>query len=190
MIAEKKKQMQTLLALVGLLAIAGTYTYMTNRRPATGVATATSAKAALAAVLPSGGNAEIRLDLIRDRLDKSPVGKRNVFQYYVPPPPPKPTPAPIVYVPPANTAPAAPQPPPVARAPYSALSAFKFDAAGIVAKPGKSWASIIEGTTNRYNVTEGEYIQGRYRINRITETSVEIEDIDQNRHQIYSRQTQ
>ncbi len=51
-------------------------------------------------------------------------------------------------------------------------------------------ASISEGTTNRYNVTEGEYILGRYRINRIKENSVEIEDVDQNRRQTYTRQIQ
>jgi len=60
----------------------------------------------------------------------------------------------------------------------------------ILAKPEKWRASISEGPTNRYNVTEGEFIQGRYRINRITETNVEIEDVDQNRRQIYTRQTQ
>src|SRR6187402_1685449 len=101
MIAEKKKQLQTLLALVGVLAIVGTYTYMTNRAPSTGVTTTPAAKAARAAALPSGDNAEIRLDLIRDKLDKSAVGRRNVFQYYVQPPPPKPAPPP----PPPNVPP-------------------------------------------------------------------------------------
>ena len=98
MIAEKKKQLQTLLALVGVLAVVGAYTYWTNRSPSTGAATSPSAKAARAAALPSAGNAQIRLDLLGDKLDKSAVGRRNVFQYYVPPPPPKPPapPPPVV----------------------------------------------------------------------------------------------
>jgi len=186
--AEKKKQLQTLLALVVVLVAVGAYTYWTNRTPSTGVTVSPAAKAARAAALPNSGNAQIRLDLI-DKMDQSAVGRRNVFQYYVPPPPPpKPAPAPPPYVPPAVGNPTPPRPvAPVA--PFSALSTFKCDAIIIAAKPGKWMASISEGTTNRYNVIEGEYIQGRYRINRITENSVEIEDVDQNRRQTYTRQT-
>jgi hypothetical protein len=190
MIAEKKKQLQTLLALVALLAVVGAYTYWTNHTPSTGVATTISAKAARAAALPSAGNAQIRLDLIGEKLDQNSVGRRNVFQYYVPPPPPpKPLPPAPVYVPPANPNPGSTRPvtPP---APFSALTTFKYDAILIPAKPGKQMASVSEGTTNRYNVTEGEYILGRYRINWIKENSMEIEDIDQNRRQTYTRQTQ
>lgn len=191
MIAEKKKQLQTLLALVGLLAVVGAYTYWNNRIPVTGVATTPSAKAARAAQLPSGGNAEIRLDLIRDKLDNSAVGRRNVFQYYVPPPAPKPSPPPAsAYVPPRTVVDPGPPRPIVQPPPFSALSTFKYDGVGMVAKPGKPMASIKEGETNRWNVTEGEYILGRYRIVRITENSVEIEDVDQNRRQVYTRLTQ
>ena len=191
MIAEKKKQLQTLLALVGLLVVVGAYTYWNNRIPVTGVATTPSGKAARAAQLPSGGNAEIRLDLIRDKLDNSAVGRRNVFQYYVPPPAPKPPPPPppvSSYV--ASNQPQVVRPPQPPPAPFSALSTFKYDGVGMVAKPGKPMASIKEGETNRWNVTEGEYILGRYRIVRITENSVEIEDVDQNRRQTYTRKTQ
>jgi len=190
MIAEKKKQLQTLLALVALLAVVAGYTYFTNRRPSAGVATTPALTPARAKALPNAGNAQIRLDLIGDKQDQNAVGRRNVFQYYVPPPPPKP-PAPPqqVYVPPAVTNPPVrpPQPP---QQPFSALSNFKYDAILIPPKPGKQMASISEGTANRYNVTEGEYILGRYRINWIKENSLEIEDIDQNRRQTYTRQTQ
>jgi len=190
MIAEKKKQLQTLLALVALLAVVAGYTYWTNRRPSTGAVTTPALTAARAKALPNAGNAQIRLDLLGDKQDQNAVGRRNVFQYYVPPPPPKPAPPP--YVPPpaqvvTNTPARPPQPPP---APFSALSTFKYDAILIPAKPGKQMASISEGTANRYNVTEGEYILGRYRINWIKENSLEIEDVDQNRRQTYTRQTQ
>jgi hypothetical protein len=190
MIPEKKKQLQTLLALVGVLAVVGAYTYWTNRTPSTGVATSPAAQAARVAALPSAGNAQIRLDLLGDKLDKSAVGRRNVFQYYVPPPPPKPpAPPPQVYQPPVVRPPVQPTVTPPAQ-PFSALSTFKYDAILIPAKPGKQMASILEGTTNRYNVTEGEYILGRYRVNWIKENSLEIEDVDQNRRQTYTRQTQ
>jgi hypothetical protein len=190
MIAEKKKQLQTLLALVVVLVAVGAYTYWTTRTASTGVKASPAAIAARAAALPSAGNAQIRLDLIGDKTDKNAVGRRNVFQYYVPPPPPtKPAPPPPPYVPPAvvNSGPPRPVTPP---APPSALSTFKYDAILIPAKPGKQMASVSEGTANRYNVTEGEYILGRYRINWIKENSMEIEDVDQNRRQTYTRQTQ
>jgi len=191
MIAEKKKQLQTLLALVGLLIVVAAYTYWTNRTPTTGVAATTSAKAARAALLPSQGNAEIRLDLIRDKLDNSGVGRRNVFQYYVPPPAPKPPPPTVSsYVPPRTVVDSGPPRPIVQPPPFSALSTFKYDAVVIAAKPEKTRASIKEGETGRYNVYEGEYILGRYRINKITENTVEIEDVDQNRRQTYTRLTQ
>ena len=190
MIAEKKKQLQTLLALVAVLAVVGTYTYMSNRTPSTGLPANPAAQAVRAAALPSAGNAQIRLDLLGDKLDKSAVGRRNVFQYYVPPPPPKPAPPPPApYVPPPPTNPTPPRPATPTQ-PFSALSTFKYDAILIPAKPGKQMASISEGTTNRYNVTEGEYILGRYRVNWIKENSLEIEDVDQNRRQTYTRQTQ
>ena len=189
MIAEKKKQLQTLLALVVVLVAVGAYTYWTNRKPSTGVAVSPAANAARAAALPNAGNAQIRLDLF-DKMDKNAVGRRNVFQYYIPPPPPlKPVPPPPPYVPPAvvSSGPRGPVAPP---APFSALSTFSYDAIVIPAKPGKQMASILEGTTNRWNVFEGEYILGRYRINWIKENSLEIEDVDQNRRQTYTRKIQ
>jgi inosine/xanthosine triphosphate pyrophosphatase family protein len=90
-------------------------------------------------------------------------------------------------VPPPTTTVVNRTPPPPAQ-PFSALSTFSYDAIFIPPKPGKQMASVLEGSTNRYNVTEGEYILGRYRINWIKETSMEIEDVDQNRRQTYQRQ--
>jgi hypothetical protein len=187
MIAEKKKQLQTLLALVAVLVAVGAYTYWTNRTPSTGATASPAVKGVRAAALPNAGNAQIRLDLI-DKTDQSAVGRRNVFQYYVPPPPPpKPAPPVQAYVPPPTTTVVNRTPPPPAQ-PFSALSTFSYDAIFIPPKPGKQMASVLEGSTNRYNVTEGEYILGRYRINWIKETSMEIEDVDQNRRQTYQRQ--
>src|SRR3954463_2645544 len=73
---ENKKQLQTLLALVGLLAAVGFYEYWTNFRtaPVTSTPVATVAKN----LLQGSGNAQIRLDLIGDTPDKDSVGKKNV----------------------------------------------------------------------------------------------------------------
>jgi hypothetical protein len=190
MIAEKKKQVQTLAVLVVVLAAVVAYTYLANRTPSAGAAPSPADKITRTAPLATAGTAQIRLDLIGGKDDKEIVGRRNVFQYYVPPkpPPPPPPPPPPVTASRGNSQSQNPPPPPPP--PFSALSTFKFDGVGIVAKPGKLVASIMEGTNNRYNVTEGEYILGRYRINRITENSVEIEDVDQNRRQTYTRRTE
>jgi len=70
------------------------------------------------------------------------------------------------------------------------LTTFKYDGVFIVAQPGKLRVSIFDSATGvHYNVTEGEFILGRYRINKVTETTVEIEDVDQNRRQTYTRST-
>src|SRR5882757_9167857 len=97
MIDDKKKQRQTLVALVLLLVAVAGYTYWTNRTPSKGSAASPAAKIARAAALPSAVNAQIRLDLINDKPQKDTVGQRNVFLYYVPPkpPPPAPPPAPV-----------------------------------------------------------------------------------------------
>jgi len=191
MIDDKKKQTQTLVALVLLLVAVAGYTYWTNRTPSKGAPLSPTEKIARAAALPSAGNAQIRLDLIRDKPQKEVVGQRNVFLYYVPPkPPPPPPPA---YVPPPARGPIVSQPsgPPQAPPPPpSLLSSFKYDGVVTSAIPGTVRASISDGPVNRYNVSEGEYILGRYRIVRVTETQVEIEDTDQNRRQTYTRVTQ
>jgi hypothetical protein len=190
MIEDKKKQRQTLAALVALLVLVAAYTYWTTRTPAR-PAVSPAEKGARAAALPSAGNAQILLDLLDSQSEKDVVGKRNVFQYYVPPPPPKPAPPPptpiVVNRPPAGP----PGPPPPPPPPPSALSTFKYDGVVVAAgSPGKLLASISDGPTNRYNVSAGEYILGRYRVNRVTQTQVEIEDTDQNRRQTYTRITQ
>jgi hypothetical protein len=138
-------------------------------------------------LIPATSNAtRIRQDLNDDKNNQGVVGRRNVFQYYVPPPPPKPPPPPPPPAPPQRAVqPSAPiqvQAP----APFSALSNFQFDAVGITGKPSKLQASI-DDKTNHYLVSEGDYILGRYRIVRLTETSVEIEDTEQNRRQTYTR---
>ncbi len=188
MTKENKKQLQTLLALVVLLAGVGFYEYWTNFRttqPTTATPVATVAK-----VLALGnGNAQIRVELMSDTPDRDIVGKKNVFEYYVPPPPPKPVPPPQppVVVQTANTQVARPAPPPPPPAPDTALNRFAYEAIGIVAKPGKLWVSISEGPNNHYNVTEGECIMGRYCVNKASETSVEIEDVSLNQRRTFQR---
>lgn len=188
MIAEKKKQVQTLIVLGALLVAAGGYAYWSIQPPSAGPVATPAEKVAKIAGLQSAGNAQIRLDLLDAASGGSAVGKKNVFQYYVPPkPPPPPPPPPPVVRPqtPVNTGPVGPPPPPP---PQTALNTFKYDAFLTTGRPEKPMASINNGPTAQYNVSVGEYILGRYKINRITATSVEIEDTDLNRRQTYTRQ--
>jgi len=188
MTKESQKQLQYLIALVVLLAGVGFYEYWTNFRT-TQTANTTPVANVAKNLLQSSGNAQIRLDLIADTPDRDTVGRKNVFEYYVPPPPPKPPPPAPVVVPtpivqnPTNTQPRVVTP----AAPDTALNRFAYEAIGIVAKPGKLWVSISDGPNNHYNVTEGECIMGRYCINKATENSVEIEDVSLNQRRTFQR---
>jgi len=189
MTAEKKKQAQLLTLLMVVLAGVGYYEYQSIFPSAPTAATSPAAKVAhVTQLIPATGNAtRILQDLINDKSNQGVVGRRNVFQYYVPPPPPKPAPPPAA--PPVvqrQQAPSNPAPPAAPPLPFSALSNFQYDGIIIQPKPGKLVATI-DDKTNHYSVSEGDYILGRYRINRLTETSVEIEDTEQNRRQTYTR---
>ncbi len=191
MTAEKKKQVQLLVLLAVVLIGVGIYEYQSMFPSTPASATSTVAKVARATqLLPTVSNGtRIRQDLIDDRGNNDVVGRRNVFQYYVPPPPPKPVippPAPARVEPPRPVTPPPPLPPP---APFSLLSNFQFDGIIISPKPGLPPRASIDDKTNHYSVSEGDYILGRYRIVRVTENSVEIEDTEQNRRQTYTRIT-
>jgi len=192
MTAEKKKQVQLLVLLFVVLIGVGIYEYMTLFPSTPAAASSPAAKVArVTQLLPavSNGGTRIRQDLIDDHSSKGVVGRRNVFQYYVPPPPPKPAPPP----PPPPPAPRSDPPRVVTSAapppPFSALSLFQYDGIIISPKPGLPLRATIDDKTNHYSVSEGDYILGRYRIVRLTETTVEIEDTEQNRRQVYTRIT-
>ena len=191
MTAEKKKQVQLLVLLFVVLIGVGIYEYQSFFPSTPAAASTPAAKVArVNQLLPTVSNGtRIRQDLIDDHSHTGVVGRRNVFQYYVPPPPPKPAPPPPPPPPPVVPRPDPPrvvtQPPP----PFSALSVFQYDGIIISPKPGLPLRASIDDKTNHYSVSEGDYILGRYRIVRLTETSVEIEDTEQNRRQTYTRIT-
>jgi hypothetical protein len=191
MTAEKKKQVQLLVLLFVVLIGVGIYEYSSLFPSTPAAAASPAAKVARATqLLPTSSNGtRIRQDLIDDKSNQGAVGRRNVFQYYVPPPPPKPAPPPPPpprVDPPRQVVQPPPQPPPL---PPSALSNFQYDGIIISPKPGLPLRASIDDKTNHYSVSEGDYILGRYRIVRLTETSVEIEDTEQNRRQTYTRIT-
>jgi len=190
MIDDKKKQRQTLVALVVCWSPLRDTPTGRTAHPARAARLRPQRKLPGLRRFRRRSMHRFRLDLINDKPHKDTVGQRNVFLYYVPPkpPPPLPPPAPVaISRPQAPITPPGSVTPPI---PPSLLSTFKYDGIGISAIPGKMMASIDDGSGNRFNVGEGEYILGRYRIVRVTEPQVEIEDTDQNRRQTYSRKTQ
>jgi hypothetical protein len=48
---------------------------------------------------------------------------------------------------------------------------------------GQTTAFLTDDASHHYNVTNGEILMGRYRVNRISTGSVEVEDLQTNRRQ-------
>ena len=173
--------------LVVLLAVFGLTLYLgprLNRPPSVSVAQAAQSKTETA---PAAANdARIRLDLI-DRETQKDAGRQNLFQYRVaatpPPAPPRgsapandpfaapPTPA----VPPPRpfTPPTPPPPPPI---PLKYQGFARSD-------PGGPFTAFLVDDVNHFNVKTGDVLMGRYRIATITDTAVEVEDLQLNRRQ-------
>jgi hypothetical protein len=136
---------------------------------------------------PHASDARINLDLVAKGEDsEDTVGRRNVFTYREAPPPPPPgsrsggpmppsPPAPVATQP-IPSQPVAPPPPPTIPLQYQGFLVNRSPGGGMI-------AVLAEGTARHYNVTVGEVLMGRYRVTRISETSVEVEDLEYNRRQ-------
>ncbi len=145
---------------------------------------------------PAPTDARIRLDLIeKSDGSKEEIGRKNVFQYQRPPAPPAPRPSgpaapgpggspvpspfpPSVGLPPSTARPvvaAPPGPPPIP---------LKYQGYAVENPPaGQTTAFLVDDASRHYNVTRGEILMGRYRINQISAGSVEVEDLENNRRQ-------
>lgn len=178
MTASDKRKTQVLVLL--LMTAAGTW-YFVARPPVVPAAKATTAKAQGKQASKGVPDAQIRLGLLEDAAATGNVGRKNIFQYRQKPAPPKP---PEIYRPP---------PPVVSQAPPLIVSqpnlpppfkAFRYE--GYSSKGGRLIASLSEGS-GTYQVTEGECLMGQYCIRKLTETSVEIEDLQLKRRQSFLR---
>ncbi len=49
--------------------------------------------------------------------------------------------------------------------------------------PDRGLTAFLDDGSRHYNVTTGEVLMGRYRITRISDASVEVEDLEYNRRQ-------
>jgi hypothetical protein len=180
-----------LFAVLGVTIFMG---YRMTRPPATAVVqTPEQQKVSTNNLGPT--DAQIRLDLVEKETGDESIGKRNLFQYrQAPPPPPPPAPprggsfgAGNLGLPPGGLPPQQPQPvrnpgpPPPPPPPPITL---KYQ--GFVAKstPSGGFTAFLADESRHYNVTVGEILMGKYRIASITDKTVDVEDLDNNRRQV------
>jgi hypothetical protein len=109
--------------------------------------------------------------------DSSGAARRNPFEYGPQPAPERTAPAP------AATAPTLPPPPVVPPPPPPPPPPIPFSYVGMSRIGGGQLQAWLFDDRQRFGVTEQEVLMGRYRINTITETFVEVEDLEFGRRQ-------
>jgi len=181
-----------LLVVLGLTLVLG---YRMSSPPS--VFTVQPADPKPAAKVATSTEAKIRLDWV-EQSDEAEAGRRNVFQYQQSRPAstpdsskPAPVPPPQPAVLPSTTAVTAmpiqpPPPPPPPPIPLKYLG-FAVMSSGNSGTPALM-AFLSDESSHHYNVSVGEILIGRYRIVDITEKNVEVEDLQNNRRQVFPLQ--
>ena len=181
---QDRQKLSILGVLVGVLALTVVLGYRMNQPPTTAAVQPSVQKTSTNP--PAANDARIRLDLVESGGNDGNIGKRNLFQYQQAPPPPVSVsrgaaPATVVNTPPAPTIPpqtrplGPPQPPPIG---------LKYQGFAATLAPNRGFTAFLSDDSRHYNVTVGEVLMGRFRIASITDTSVEVEDLQNNRRQI------
>jgi hypothetical protein len=144
-----------------------------------------------AALPATSDGARIRLDLVEKPEGSQEAGRKNPFQYGqapAPPPPPGTTARtvdsalpPGVQAAPVASAPIIPPPPP----PPPPIP-LRFEGFAVInsAAAGGQLRAFLSDQARHYNVEVGEVLMGRYRITRISDSSVEVEDLEYKRRQV------
>jgi len=172
MAPERRNQVILLVAV----AVVGVLTYRGWPHPSEAVAPASNGKAAsevqAARDAPGGVQAPtVHLPELEAERPKPGAAVRNLFRFKVKPPPP--VPAPIAVAPPKATTGVPQGPPPPPPIPLKFI--------GFVADPtGQSpkIAVLSDSAGHVFQGTEGNIIEGRYRILRIGAESIEMAYID------------
>jgi hypothetical protein len=147
-----------------------------GQKPASGVA-----------AVSTQGDARIRLDLLDKPKSDENLGKNNLFQYRITKPPepvlrPGQTagspqlPPDFVPPPPKPLAPPPPPPPPPIPLKYVGFATVEPNSKALI-------ATLMDDQHHPFSAVEGDVFMGRYRIARITETQVEVEDLQITRRQ-------
>jgi hypothetical protein len=176
MTPESRKRI-VLVVLLGVLCLSAIQAYRSTRPPP--VAAVPANVESPAAADPAQADGRIRLDLL-EREESEDVGKNNLFTYGPPasalnipetmsPPAFEPPPS---SQPPVVSVPAIPPPPPIA---------LKYQGFAVLADG--TLTAVVTDEGQHFNVKAGEVLMGRFRIDRITTQSVEVEDLEFNRKQ-------
>jgi hypothetical protein len=184
--ATDKKKTMLLGLLVVLAGVSWYFVFSPIMFPSTGSVPANSGGPGRSKPFKVVPSAVINLSLL-EKPSESEVGQRNLF-VYPPKAPPKPTVTPVA-APPSPPQPIQPSVP--VTPPQPPFRAFKYEGMSVKKDSGRILAAISEGG-NVYQLEQGECIQGTYCINRLSETEVEIEEIQQNqqrRRQTFRRVT-
>ena len=176
------------LVLIGLIVVLGLTLYFGLQMNRTPDLVAVQAQGKRSAAVASGqADAKIRLDLLDKASDTGDIGKKNLFQYGPPPAPPAPATPPAPPVGPSISnpaatsprppvAPPAPPPPPPVPLKYVGFASVEPNSKTLI-------ATLIDDSQHHFNAVEGDVFMGRYRVARITDTAVDIEDLEFTRRQ-------
>ena len=187
-----KPDQRQLRILVGLLVVLGLtlfFGYRMSRTPNPAVVQAENQKPVAAP--PVQTDARIRLDLLNKEKSDDDLGKKNLFQYGPPPAPPAPpatanksrnpggSPNPEasgIPAPSSTNIPRVPPPPPPIPLKYIGVSSIDSNAKDLI-------ATLIDDAQHHFNAVNGDIFMGRYKVSKISESSVDVEDLQYNRHQ-------
>lgn len=168
MATERRRQI-LLGALLVILAIVGYRAWTTTSAVPLPASNGTGAAPARRAAPPTTASApDVRLEALDAERPKPVPAERDLFRFKPKPPPPAPKPVAQPGAPVVPTGPPPPPPPPPI--PYKFI--------GLVSNPAKRIAVLSDGRNLPVYGSEGDIIEGRYRILRIGAESIEMEYID------------
>lgn len=187
---QDRRRLYFLLALLAVFSIVLYYQWTGTNTPAPAVTTARSsvnpvdkllnetsgpkpAQRPGSATPAAGGQVPeaLKLEQIENKVPDEPEAERNLFRFGQPPPPPPPPPAPPpVYVPPVDPGP--PPPPPIPPIPLKYTMYMK-------GPDGRNRAHLVDRSGAIFEVVDGQTtVDGKYKLYRITPTSVEMSWLD------------
>lgn len=184
-----KKKVALLGLLIALAVVSWFFVFRPIMMTASTTPAATEAKpGAKKATIKANQDGKLNLGGL-DKPSTGDIGKRNLFQF-PPKQPPRPNPltttAPPAFTPPTSV----PIPTPITP-PTPPFKTFKYEGVSVNRGTGKILGALSEGG-NTYQVKEGDCLLGQYCVVRLTETAVELEDVQTNpkRRQEFRRTVQ
>ena len=112
----------------------------------------------------------LKLDQLENKVPDEPEAERNLFRFGQPPPPPPPPPAPVVIAPPPQPV-GPPPPPPIPPVPLKYTGYMKDD-------DGRNRAFLVDRSGASFQALAGDVVDGKYKLYRVSPTSVEMSWLD------------